>query len=85
LGKRPVTVREVAETVQKVVGEVAIEYKEARAADFPGSTVSFEKARKELGWEPKVDFEEGARRYIEWYKEFVLTKEKSYELSKHGR
>lgn len=76
-GKRPVTVREVAETVQKLVGEVDIEYKEVRAADFSGSTVSFEKARQELGWEPKVDFEEGAKKYIEWYKEFVLSRKKS--------
>ena len=33
-----------------------------------GEAVSGDKARKELGWQPKVDFEEGPRRYIEWYK-----------------
>ncbi len=71
-GKRPVSVKEVAETVQKLAANVKIEYKEARAADFSGNTVSFEKARNELGWEPKVDFEEGARKYIEWYKESIL-------------
>ncbi len=27
-----------------------------------------QKAREKLGWEPKIDFEEGMRRYIEWYK-----------------
>ena len=33
-----------------------------------GKDFSAEKAKKELGWEPKVDIEEGIRRYIEWYK-----------------
>jgi len=71
-GKRMVTVREVAETVQRLVGNVAIEFREARAADFPGRLASNEKARQELGWEPQVDFEEGARRYVQWYRDQVL-------------
>jgi len=71
-GKRPVTVREVAEVVRKYVGDVRIEYREPREGDFPGRIVSCEKAKQELGWEPKIDFEEGARRYIEWYKKYVL-------------
>lgn len=71
-GKRPITVKEVAETVQELVGNVDIEYKEARPGDFPGRAATYEKAKRELGWEPKVDFKEGARRYIEWYKENVL-------------
>ncbi len=75
-GKRPVTVKEVAETVQKLVGGVKIEYEEARTADFQGKAVSSEKAKRELGWELEVDFEEGARRYIRWYEEFVLSRKK---------
>jgi len=71
-GKRPIAVREVAEIVQELVDNVHIEYKEARPGDFPGRAASYEKAEKELGWEPKVDFKEGVRRYIEWYKENVL-------------
>jgi len=59
----------VAETVKKLVGKVDIEYKEARAGDYAGKIVSGKKAKKELGWQPRVDFEEGIRRYIEWYKE----------------
>ena len=62
-------VKEVAETVKKLIGDVEIEYKEERPGDFEGKVVSPEKAKKELGWEPKVDFEEGVRRYVEWYKE----------------
>ena len=70
-GTRPVTVKEVAETVQKLVGNTSIEYKEARPGDYSGAIVSAVKAKSELGWEPKISFEEGMRRYIEWYKSSV--------------
>ena len=65
---QPTTVKEVAETVRKLVREVPIEFKEARPGDYKGKIVSGDKAKRELGWEPKVDFEEGVRRYIEWHK-----------------
>ena len=67
-GMGPITVKEVAETVKNLIGDVEIEYKEERLGDFEGKIVSAEKAKRELGWEPKVDFEEGVQRYIEWYK-----------------
>lgn len=67
-GIRPVTIKEVAETIKRLMGNVAIEYKETRPGDYSGAIVSAEKAKRELGWEPKVDFEEGVRRYIEWYR-----------------
>jgi UDP-glucose 4-epimerase len=70
-GMRKVTVKEVAETVKKLMGDVKIEYKEARPGDFEGKIVSNAKSKSELGWEPKVDFEEGVKRYIDWYKENV--------------
>ena len=67
-GIRPITIKEIAETVKRLVSNVTFEYKEARPRDYGGALVSNDKAKKELGWEPKVDFEEGVRRYIEWYK-----------------
>lgn len=67
-GMRPITVKEVAETVKKLIGNVEIEYKEERPGDFEGKKVSAEKAKRELGWEPKVDFGEGVWRYVEWYR-----------------
>lgn len=75
-GMRPVSVREVAEAVKKYVSNVKIEYKEARPGDQAGKIADSDKAKKELGWEPKVDFEEGVRRYIEWYKENIINKPK---------
>lgn len=70
-GVRQVTIKEIAETVKKLIGNVAIEYKEARPGDYQGAVVSIDKAKRELGWEPKIEFEEGVRRYIDWYKKTV--------------
>jgi nucleoside-diphosphate-sugar epimerase len=58
---------------------VKIEYSTSRAGDFSGKEVSNERANKELGWEPKVSFEEGLRRYIEWYMERQEKREKDWE------
>jgi len=73
-GPRPISVKEIAETIQRLVGDVKIEYKAPRPGDYRGKTVSSEKARRDLGWTPQVDFEEGMRRYIEWYRKYEAPK-----------
>ncbi len=67
-GREKVTIRQIAETVQRLVGNVEIQYVPARPGDFSGKEVSSEKARIELGWEASTPFEEGVRRYVEWYR-----------------
>lgn len=68
-GKEKITIKQIAETIQKILGDVKIEYVPARSGDFSGKEVSVELAKKELGWEPKVNFEEGLKKYISWYRE----------------
>ncbi len=68
-GKERITIKKIAETIQKFVGDVKIEYIQGRPGDFSGKEISSELAERELGWNPKVNFEEGIRRYIVWYKE----------------
>jgi UDP-glucose 4-epimerase len=68
-GKRPITVKEVAETIKKLIGDVTIKYEPARPGDYAGKVVSNEKAKEELRWEPTTDFEEGMQKYIQWFKE----------------
>jgi len=68
-GKEKVTIKSIAENIQKILGNVKIEFIEARKADFPGRVVCAEKAKRELGWEARTPFEEGIRKYIEWYKD----------------
>ncbi|MFC2019758.1 hypothetical protein ACFLU4_07440 [Chloroflexota bacterium] len=54
-----------------LIGNVDIQYKEARTGDYSGKIVSTEKARKKLGWQPVVDLQEGVSRYIKWYKDKI--------------
>ena len=68
-GSRKVTVLEVAEGIRKVLGDqVKIEFGPSRPGDFGGKDVSGAKALRDLGWEPRVEFEDGLRRTIEWFR-----------------
>jgi len=67
-GTIPITIKEVAEAIKSILGNVKIVHKEAREGDYKGKTVSSEKAKRDLGWEPKTDFLEGMKKYINWYK-----------------
>lgn len=76
-GKEKVSIRQIAETVRKVVGQADIQYGESRPGDFGGKEVSAVRAAEELGWKPRVDFEEGVRRYVQWFKERAGQRERS--------
>jgi len=78
-GNEKVTIKQIAEAVQKNIGNVAIEYISARPGDFSGKEVSSQLAKTDLGWEPTVSFEEGMKRYIEWYKERELLANEAWE------
>ena len=78
-GSEKVTIKQIAETVQKIIGNVRIEYVPARPGDFSGKEVSSQLAKSELGWEPKVSFEEGVKRYVEWYKAQVAKAEAEWD------
>jgi len=68
-GLRKVTVLEVAEGIRAAIGDhVKIEFVPERPGDFGGKEVTGEKARKELGWKPVVEFEEGLRVTVEWFR-----------------
>ena len=70
-GMRRITVKEVAETVKKLTGDkVEIQYMPARPGDYEGKEVSNAKIEKDLNWKPEVDFEEGMKNTVRWYKEF---------------
>jgi len=78
-GREKISIKQIAETIKKILGNVNIEYVQARPGDFSGKEVSCELAKKELGWEPKIDFEEGVRRYIAWYQERESKRRKDWE------
>ena len=46
-----------------------VQYQKKRIGDFDGRIVLEKRTNEKLEWKPKVNFEEGVRRYIEWYKQ----------------
>jgi UDP-glucose 4-epimerase len=76
-GQQKISIREIAETVQKILGDVTIEYVDARPGDFVGKDASSGKALRELAWQATTSFEEGVRRYVEWYQAQALDRTES--------
>jgi UDP-glucose 4-epimerase len=66
VGSESTTVREIAQTVRRVVQVVPVVYGEGRAGDISGAEVSGERAREELGWKATTSFREGVERYVDW-------------------
>jgi UDP-glucose 4-epimerase len=64
-----VTIRQIAELVQEIVGNTEIVYTPARPGDLGTKIVSGERARAELGWTAATPFAEGVRKYIDWRRE----------------
>ncbi len=61
-----VSIRQIAENVRDLLGDVEIVYTEARPGDFNGKVVCSRRASRELGWAAATPFSEGVRRYVEW-------------------
>jgi nucleoside-diphosphate-sugar epimerase len=64
-----VSLLEAAEMIVKIVGKGTIEVKD-KDADFPSrGALNIDRARTILGFDPKVDVEEGFQKYYEWLKQ----------------
>jgi UDP-glucose 4-epimerase len=65
-GDEVVTILEIAERVQENVETCEITHTPPRPGDFPGKTISNQRALDELGWKAETSFKEGVRKYVEW-------------------
>ena len=66
---RQISINQLAQTLQQLLGcDVAAVHTEARAGDVRDSLADITLARRLLGYEPHVSFEEGLRRTVEWYR-----------------
>jgi nucleoside-diphosphate-sugar epimerase len=64
-----ITLNEVVKLLEKVTGEkIQTKHDPPRAGDIRDSQADVSLARKILGYEPRVLFEEGLKRTWEWYK-----------------
>lgn len=60
------------EVFHKVVAEMGVNIEEKHTAERPGeqvtSSLDYSKAKEILGWEPEVNFDEGVKKVVAWYK-----------------
>jgi UDP-glucose 4-epimerase len=70
-----VTIKQIAETIKELMGEVEIVHTPARPGDFGGKIVSSDRAERELGWTAATPFSEGVRKYIDWRHEQAKSKD----------
>ncbi len=64
-----VTIKQIAETIKELMGDVEIVHTPARPGDFGGKIVCSKRAERELGWTASTPFSEGVRKYIDWRRE----------------
>ena len=63
------SLNDIMSVIRKVTGlQPVVQYTPARRLDVPVNCLDIQLAKKELGWEPKVSWEEGIARTWEWLK-----------------
>lgn len=66
----PVSLREMIETIGKALGkEPKIKQYPMQPGDVERTYADVSKAKKLIGYEPQISFEEGIKRFANWYKE----------------
>ena len=66
------TIQQFAEEIRRITGTKSpIEYKPLPVDDPKVRQPDITRAKKVLGWEPKVDFDEGIRKTIEYFEEHI--------------
>lgn len=64
----PVELLDMVETIEDVVGKNAEKsFQRTHEADMDATWADITKARKRIGWEPRVDLPEGVRRTVTWF------------------
>ncbi len=66
----PISLKEMIETIGKVLGiEPKINQLPMQPGDVERTYANITKAKNLIGYEPKTTFEEGIRKFIQWYKQ----------------
>lgn len=68
-GDEPVTLTQMVETIEEVMGKKAeLDRKPVQPGDVPRTMADVSKAKRMLGYEPKTSFKEGVAKQYEWYR-----------------
>jgi UDP-glucuronate 4-epimerase len=66
---RPVRLDYMIETLESALGKTAMRlYLPGQTVDMPVTFASLDKSRRQLGYSPKVSFEEGVRLFVDWFR-----------------
>jgi len=69
-GHETITINELLAMIEKQLGRQAlIEYIPRHPADVDANWANVDKARKMLGWEPRVELAEGVPALVDWYQQ----------------
>jgi UDP-glucose 4-epimerase len=64
-GKKRISVIQIVETIESILGKKAsLTFVEDRKGNFKGRFISSEKARRLLGWEASLNYEDAMRAYV---------------------
>jgi len=69
-GGRQITIKDLVSLLIRVLNredEISPRYEPGYAGDFPHTLADVSKAKKILGYEPKVPLQEGIQRFLSWY------------------
>lgn len=66
---RPIAIRHLIELIEGAAGcQAKIDRRPPRAEDMPLTHADLSKARRILGYEPRIEIEQGVREYVEWFR-----------------
>ena len=67
-GRNPVSLNTIIEKLETLIGKKAkIDHKPFHIADLMETWADIEKAKKLLGWKPKISLDEGLDKSVSWY------------------
>ena len=77
-GLERISILRIAQTVQQILGRGEIVHTPGRPGDFSGKVVRSLRAERELGWKASTSFEEGLRRYMDWFRDLQQKQQQTW-------
>jgi UDP-glucuronate 4-epimerase len=75
----PINIMDMIHTIESIAGKKSkLIHKELHCADVPYTYANIDKARKILGYNPKTSFADGAKAFIDWYKNIATARAATY-------
>jgi UDP-glucuronate 4-epimerase len=70
---QPIAIRRLIELIEQAAGSKArIDHRPPRAEDMPFTHADLTKARRLLGYEPRITIEQGVQEYVKWFRDTLV-------------